>query len=191
MHDATLDRTTDRTGPVARPDARRSAGGGRRIPKFTPDGGRTFPFRGTGRPDPDAGRGALGLSADAAADRDQGARGAGGGAAGAACRRMRRIGACSPRSTRRRSELFDEPPFARGASGAEIAALYRAALLRRPPAARALPAALGARAGTACSPSPPRGSSPPPASWAARCTCGPWMTPPPPGRCGRGGWRAS
>ncbi len=30
---------------------------------------------------------------------------------------------------------FDEPPFARGASGGEIAALYRASLLRRRPAA--------------------------------------------------------
>lgn len=46
-HDATLDRTTDATGPVgARPlDDLRSVDAGAR---FTSDGGRTFPFRGRG-----------------------------------------------------------------------------------------------------------------------------------------------
>ena len=47
IHDATLDRTTDRSGVVATmPYAKiREADAGAR---FTPDGGRTFPFRGTG-----------------------------------------------------------------------------------------------------------------------------------------------
>ena len=47
IHDATVDRTTDGTGPVATlPLAElRALDAGFR---FTPDGGRTFPFRGTG-----------------------------------------------------------------------------------------------------------------------------------------------
>jgi glycerophosphoryl diester phosphodiesterase len=45
LHDATLDRTTDLRGPVARLpwDAVRSADGGAR---YSPDGGRTFPWAG-------------------------------------------------------------------------------------------------------------------------------------------------
>jgi glycerophosphoryl diester phosphodiesterase len=47
LHDPTLDRTTDGSGPVRALDwtelARLDAGHG-----FTPDGGRTFPFRGAG-----------------------------------------------------------------------------------------------------------------------------------------------
>ncbi|HEU0013424.1 MAG TPA: glycerophosphodiester phosphodiesterase [Longimicrobium sp.] len=47
IHDATVDRTTDGAGPVARfslDEIRRLDAGHR----FTPDGGRSFPFRGTG-----------------------------------------------------------------------------------------------------------------------------------------------
>ncbi|NJD10445.1 MAG: glycerophosphodiester phosphodiesterase [Gemmatimonadetes bacterium] len=47
IHDPTVDRTTDGTGPVARftlAELRRLDAGHR----FTPDGGRTFPFRGRG-----------------------------------------------------------------------------------------------------------------------------------------------
>ncbi|HEX7243567.1 MAG TPA: glycerophosphodiester phosphodiesterase [Longimicrobiaceae bacterium] len=47
IHDATVDRTTDGSGPVASlrlEEVRRLDAGFR----FTPDGGRTFPFRGTG-----------------------------------------------------------------------------------------------------------------------------------------------
>lgn len=47
MHDPTLDRTTDATGPVASRSAEqlRAADAGAR---FTRDGGRTFPYRGKG-----------------------------------------------------------------------------------------------------------------------------------------------
>ena len=56
IHDKTLDRTTDATGPVARADGQR-AGGGRRRLSLRPEGDG-FPFRGRGIGVPDARRGA-------------------------------------------------------------------------------------------------------------------------------------
>ena len=43
-------------------------------------------------------------------------------------------------------QAFDEPPFVRGASGAEISALYWAVFLRRKVAGGEIPPALGSRA---------------------------------------------
>jgi glycerophosphoryl diester phosphodiesterase len=128
-HDATLDRTTDGVGPIrSRTLAElRGIDAGAR---FSPDGGATFPFLGAGARIPTLGevlwafpsmpilveikepeaqepvRRAL-VQEDAVA----------------------RCVAASELSDAVR--VFREPPFASGASGREIAALYRAQLLRR------------------------------------------------------------
>ncbi len=83
IHDATLDRTTDGEGPVAAQalaELRTLDAGS----KFTLGRRSHLSLSRTGCADPDPGRGALGISSGAAADRDQGAGGAGGGAAGLA-----------------------------------------------------------------------------------------------------------
>jgi glycerophosphoryl diester phosphodiesterase len=134
IHDDTLDRTTDRTGLVRAHTLAelRTVDAGAR---FTPDRGRTYPYRGGDARIPTLGevlwafprmpvllevkepeaqeavRKVL-LQEDAA---------------------ERCVVASEHQAALR---LFQEPPFARGASGAEISALYWAALLgRRPPAA--------------------------------------------------------
>ena len=134
IHDDTLDRTTDRTGLVGAHTLAelRTVDAGAR---FTPDQGRTYPYRGGDARIPTLGevlwafprmpvlleikepetqesvRKVL-LQEDAA---------------------ERCVVASEHQAALR---LFEEPPFARGASGAEISALYWAALLgRRPPAA--------------------------------------------------------
>jgi glycerophosphoryl diester phosphodiesterase len=134
IHDDTLDRTTDRTGLVRSHTLAelRSVDAGAR---FTADQGRTHPYRGGDARIPTLGevlwafprmpvlleikepeaqeavRKVL-LQEDAA---------------------ERCVVASENREALR---VFDEPPFTRGASGAEISALYWAALLgRRPPAA--------------------------------------------------------
>lgn len=131
IHDATLARTTDRTGPVrARTLADlRTADAGFR---FTTDGGRTFPFRDAGVRIPTLGevlRTFPGMpmlieikepEAQAAVRRLLVAEGA--------------TGRCVLASEHHEAlQIFMGPPFARAASGAEISALYRAVLLRRPP----------------------------------------------------------
>jgi glycerophosphoryl diester phosphodiesterase len=131
IHDATLDRTTDRTGPVSAQTLAnlRSVDAGW---KYTPDGGQTYPYRGKDARIPtlgevlwafprlpvlveikepeaqDAVRRVL-LQEDAAA---------------------RCVVASEVQEALR---VFDEPPFARGASGAEISTLYRTTLFRRRP----------------------------------------------------------
>ena len=129
IHDATLDRTTDRTGPVAAltlAELRAVDAGWR----FTPDLGRTHPYRGGDARVPTLGEVLWAFprltilveikepSAQEAVRRvlvqeDAAAR-------------------CVVASEHREALLaFDEPPFARGASAAEISALYWATLVRR------------------------------------------------------------
>lgn len=130
MHDATVDRTTDRTGPVRAHTLvdLRSADAGYH---FTTDGGKTFPFRGQGVRVPTLGEVLWAfprmpvlieikepevqaavqkvLINESATDR------------------------CVLASEHREAlELFREPPFVRAASGPEISELYRASLLRLP-----------------------------------------------------------
>ena len=131
LHDYTLDRTTDRTGPVARLTLAelRGADAGAR---FTPDGGRTFPFRGTGVHVPTLGEVLWAFPGVPLLVEIKHA------AAQEAVRRVLLqedaagrcvVAAADPAAL----QLFRNPPFACAASGPEIAALYRAALLRRRP----------------------------------------------------------
>ena len=130
MHDATLDRTTDRAGPVgALPlaEVRRADAGAR----FTADRGRTFPCRGTGVRIPTLADVLQSFPAMPVLVevKEPGVQEA-----------VRRVlveeGAverCVLASEHEAAlTLFREPPFACGASGPEIAALYRAVLFRRP-----------------------------------------------------------
>lgn len=132
IHDATLDRTTDRTGRVASLTLAelRAADAGWR---FTPDG-RTHPWRGRDARIPTLGEvlwafPRLSLLVEIKEPPAQEA--------------VRRVlvqedaaERCVVASEYREALLaFDEPPFARGASAPEISALYWAALLRRRPPA--------------------------------------------------------
>jgi glycerophosphoryl diester phosphodiesterase len=134
IHDATLDRTTDRPGPVSAQTLAelRSVDAGSR---FTPDGGRTYPYRGRGTQIPTLGevlwtfpRMAVLVEIKEAQAQD------------AVRRVLLQDGAaerCVVASEQQEAlQAFDQPPFVRGASGAEISALYWAAMIRRrPPAA--------------------------------------------------------
>ena len=130
LHDGTLDRTTDRRGPVSGLTLAelRTADAGA---NFTPDGGRSFPFRGTGVRVPTLGevlwafprvpvlveiKHPLAQEAVWRVLQQENA--------------MERcvIAAAEPAAL----EQFREPPFACAASGPEISALYWAAMLRRP-----------------------------------------------------------
>ncbi len=129
MHDATLDRTTDRTGPVrgyTLADLRTADAGFR----FTTDGGRTYAFRGKGVRVPTLGEVLWAFpktpmlveikepEVQAAVQRVLVTEGA--------------TERCVLASEHLEAmELFQEPPFARAASGSEISSLYRAVLLRR------------------------------------------------------------
>jgi glycerophosphoryl diester phosphodiesterase len=130
IHDATLDRTTDLTGPVrARTLAElRRADAGHR---FTTDGGRTTPYRGAGIRVPTLAEvlwtfPAVPVMVEVKEPevqevvrrvlKEQ-------GAADRVVVASEHIGAL---------ELFREAPFACGASGPEISELYWAVLLRRP-----------------------------------------------------------
>ncbi len=130
VHDSTLDRTTDLTGPVRAGTLAqlRTADAGFR---FTTDGGRTFPFRSAGVRIPTLGEVLRAFpqmpmlveikepEAQAAVQRVLVAEDA--------------TGHCVLASEHNEAlQLFTEPPFARAASGHEISALYRAVLLRRP-----------------------------------------------------------
>jgi len=130
LHDDTLERTTDRTGPVGSVTLAelRAADAGAR---FSADGGRTHPFRGQALRVPTFGEVLwafptmpmlVELKHPAAQD---------------AVRRVLEqegaVGRCvlaagDPAAL----ERFREPPFTCAASGPEIGALYRAALFRRP-----------------------------------------------------------
>ncbi|HEY8259458.1 MAG TPA: glycerophosphodiester phosphodiesterase [Gemmatimonadales bacterium] len=130
IHDATMDRTTDKSGPVRGQTLvdLRSADAGHH---FTTDGGRTFPFRDTGVRVPTLGEVLWSFprmpilieikepEVQAAVQRVLVTEGA--------------ADRCVLASEHRAAlELFTAPPFVRAASGPEISALYRAALLRLP-----------------------------------------------------------
>lgn len=130
MHDATLDRTTDRSGPVRAQTLveLRSMDAGYR---FTPDRGRAFPFRGTGVRIPTLGEvlwtfPRMPILIEIKEPEVQSA--------------VRRVlvteGAterCVVASERGEAlGLFRESPFARAATGDEISTLYRSSLLRLP-----------------------------------------------------------
>ncbi|HEU5040878.1 MAG TPA: glycerophosphodiester phosphodiesterase family protein [Gemmatimonadales bacterium] len=135
LHDDTLDRTTDRAGPVAALTLGelRAADAGAR---FSPDGGRTFPFRGRDVRVPTLGEVLWAFPAMPVLVELKHA------AAQEAVRRVLEqegaiercvLAAADPAAL----EAFRDPPYACAASGPEIAALYRAVLLRRrPPAPR-------------------------------------------------------
>jgi len=129
IHDATLDRTTDRTGPVAALNLAglRTVDAGWR---FTPDLGRTHPYRGGDARVPTLGEvlwafPRLNILVEIKEPSAQEA--------------VRRVlvqedaaARCVVASEHREALLaFDQPPFARGASAAEISALYWATLIRR------------------------------------------------------------
>jgi glycerophosphoryl diester phosphodiesterase len=135
LHDDTLDRTTNRTGPVGGltlAELRLADAGAR----FTPDGGRTFPFRGQDVRVPTLGEvlwafPAMPVLVELKHPSTQDAVRRVLMQEGAIARCV--LAAADPEAL----ERFREPPFACAASGPEIAALYRAALLRRrPPAPR-------------------------------------------------------
>lgn len=132
LHDAVLDRTTDSRGPLRdfTLAALRGVDAGAR---FTSDGGRTFPFRGGAVRIPTLADVLQGfpeipllleikeVSAQAAVKQVLVEEGA--------------VARCVLASEHHAAlELFRESPFAVAASGTEIGALYRAALLRRIPA---------------------------------------------------------
>jgi glycerophosphoryl diester phosphodiesterase len=131
IHDATLDRTTDRSGPVRGLTLAelRSVDAGSR---FTPAGGQGYPYRGQGVRIPTLGEvlwsfPRMPMLVEIKEPEAQDA--------------VRRVllqeGAaerCVVASEYHGAlQAFDEPPFTRAASGAEISALYWAAMLRRRP----------------------------------------------------------
>jgi glycerophosphoryl diester phosphodiesterase len=130
IHDATLDRTTDRTGPVAAltlADLRAADAGW----QFTPDFGRTHPYRGRDVRIPTLGEvlWAFPKLSVLVEIKEPAAREA-----------VRRVllqedaaGRCVVASEYREALLGFDEPFACGASASEISALYRAALFRRRP----------------------------------------------------------
>jgi glycerophosphoryl diester phosphodiesterase len=129
IHDPTLDRTTDRSGPVAGITLAelRGADAGAR---FTPDRGRSFPFRGQGLRVPTLGEvlwtfPKVPILVELKEPEAQ-----------EAVRRVLlqddAVERCVPASEHGAAlEAFREPPFAFGACGRDIARLYRAALFRR------------------------------------------------------------
>ena len=131
IHDATLDRTTDRTGPVAAHTLAelRSADAGWH---FTRDLGRTHPYRGGDARIPTLGEvlwtfPKLTVLVEIKEPQAQ-----------EAVRRVLlqedAVARCVVASEHREAlAAFDAPPFLRGASAPEISGLYWAALLRRRP----------------------------------------------------------
>jgi glycerophosphoryl diester phosphodiesterase len=133
FHDSTLDRTTDRTGPlgaVSLAELREIDAGAR----FTPDGGRSYPFRGGGVRVPTLAeilRGFPEIPVMVEVKEP---------AAQEAVRRVileeGALERCVLASEHHAAlQVFREPPFSVAASGPEIGALYRGVLLRRVPAA--------------------------------------------------------
>ena len=131
LHDATLERTTSLTGPVRAHTLAelRGADAGR---WFSADRGRTLPFRGTGVRIPTLAEvlwsfPAMPVLIEVKEPEVQEAVRRvllEEGAAGRCVMASEHIGAL---------ELFRQEPFACGASGSEISALYRSVLLRRKP----------------------------------------------------------
>jgi glycerophosphoryl diester phosphodiesterase len=131
LHDATLDRTTSGRGPLTgltQAQLQTLDAGAR----FTPDLGRTFPFRGSGVRVPTLAEVLRALPATPILVEVKEP------AAQEAVRRVLReedaVGRCVLASEHHTAlALFREPPFAVAASGREIAALYRSVLIRRVP----------------------------------------------------------
>lgn len=133
LHDATLDRTTDGLGPLGALTLAelRSVDAGTR---FSPDGGRSYPFRGGSArvpalPEVLRGFPEVPILLEVKEP-----------AAQAAVRQVlleeRAVERCVLASEHHAAlRVFREPPFAVAASGQEIGALYRGVLLRRVPAA--------------------------------------------------------
>jgi glycerophosphoryl diester phosphodiesterase len=130
IHDALLDRTTNRTGPVLGQtvaDLRATDTGFR----FTTDGGKTFPFRGTGVHVPTLGEvlwtfPGMPVLIEVKEPEVQ-----------AAVQRVLVTEGATERCVlaselREALEAFRDPPFARAASAPEISTLYRHVLLHRP-----------------------------------------------------------
>ncbi|MBA3317427.1 MAG: glycerophosphodiester phosphodiesterase [Gemmatimonadales bacterium] len=135
IHDAALDRTTDRTGPVGSETLAnlRSVDAGW---QFTPDEGRTYPYRGRDARIPTLGEVLWTFPRTPVLVEIKETQ-----AQEAVRRVLLQEGAaerCVVASEHQEAlRAFDEPPFARGASGPEISALYWAVLLRkRPPKVR-------------------------------------------------------
>jgi glycerophosphoryl diester phosphodiesterase len=133
LHDPTLDRTTDRSGPLAA----LTLGGLAAVDagaRFTPDGGRSYPFRGGAARVPTLAEvlsGFPGIPVMVEVKEP---------AAQEAVRRVilqeDAVERCVLASEQQAAlQLFRQLPFATAASGREIGALYRAVLLRRRPAA--------------------------------------------------------
>ena len=130
IHDAVLDRTTDRAGPVRAQTVAdlRAADAGYR---FTTDGGHTFPYRGTGSRIPTLGEvlwtfPGMPMLVEVKEPEVQ-----------AAVQRVLVTEGATERCVlaaeyREALELFSEAPFARAASGPEISSLYRTVLLHLP-----------------------------------------------------------
>jgi glycerophosphoryl diester phosphodiesterase len=131
IHDATLERTTDRSGPVSALTLAelRSVDAGSR---FTPDGGRAYPHRGQGVQIPTLGEVLWSFPRMPVLVEIKEPQ-----AQDAVRRVLLQEGAaerCVVASEHHEAlRVFAEPPFARAASGAEITALYWAAMLRRRP----------------------------------------------------------
>jgi hypothetical protein len=183
LHDDTLDRTTDRTGPVGGvllADLRGADAGAR----FTRDGGRTFLPRHRCA-DSDLGE-VLWTFPDAAAGRDQASPGAGGGPPGAAAggRVVGRGGRGGPRGS---GAVPGAAVRLRGLGAGDLATLLGGDARRRPPRPRYRALSVPeATAGFRC---PPGGSSRRRERWDVRCTCGRSTTRPRPGGTGSGGRR--
>jgi glycerophosphoryl diester phosphodiesterase len=131
VHDATLERTTNLAGPVR----------GRTLAElrvadagewFTPDEGRTFPFRGTGVRIPTLAEVLWSFPQTAVLVEVKEVE------VQQAVRRVlmddRAVERCVPASELLPAlAAFDEPPFTRGAAGSEISELYWSVTLRRKP----------------------------------------------------------
>jgi glycerophosphoryl diester phosphodiesterase len=131
LHDATLDRTTDGRGSLGSltlAELRTVDAGAR----FTPDGGRSYPFRGAGVGIPTLAEVLRGFPEMPVMVEVKEP------AAQEAVRRVILEEAAGERCVLASEhhaalQVFREPPFAVAASGGEIGALYRAVLLRRVP----------------------------------------------------------
>jgi glycerophosphoryl diester phosphodiesterase len=129
LHDPTLDRTTDRTAPLAGlslDDLRRADAGAR----FSPDRGRSFPYKSTGVAVPTLAEVLRAFPQMPILIEIKEVT------AQEAVRQVlleeRAVDRCVLASEQEPAlELFREPPFARGASGREISALYWATMLWR------------------------------------------------------------
>ncbi len=133
LHDPTLDRTTDRNGPLGALSLA-ELGGVDAGARFTPDGGRSYPFRGSAVRVPTLAEVLSGFPDIPVMVEVKEP------AAQEAVRRTlleeRAQERCVLASEQQAGlQVFRQPPFVTAASGPEIGALYRAVLLRRPPAA--------------------------------------------------------